>query len=491
MDSGAIATDTWGPPMSLSSNAARRAAGATAPSSKPNARTISLAAHVRRLAGVPIENTHASLITDGVAVEDRQLAVGRPFWVFFLLNIGIAPWLSGVIIAGMGLNLLQAAIVIGLGSLLGAALPATTALLGPKSGLSQLEAGRFAFGRVGNRLPAFLNWVGSIGWDVVFNSLSAAAIIALLGRYGLAAPVWLVFVALVCLQLAVGVWGHHLIQSAARWTGIVLAVVFVGIGVLALVKNGLPAANGPEAGLADVFAALLLVVSFSLTLAPYASDYTRYLPRSTPSRQVFLSVFGGLFIASLLFFGFGYATAALISDPSPVGVMSALTHLVGPLAPLVLVAVALNSIPCNAVNDTSAAYCLISAGVRISRPAATFVGAALGFVVCLMATDSFVAFFENLLFLFAHGIAPWAAILIVHGWIVGARPEKTPEGIGLGALVFAVVTTASILLFSANSIYTGLASSLVGGADIGPYLGFLVAGVAYAIALKATRARPA
>ncbi|WP_170153277.1 purine-cytosine permease family protein [Roseiarcus fermentans] len=446
---------------------------------------------MRRIAGVPIENTHPSLITDGVAAEDQQLAVNRPFWVFFVLNIGIAPWLSGVIVAGMGLNLFQAAVVIVIGSLIGAALPATTALLGPQSGLPQIEVGRFAFGRVGNRLPAALNWIGAIGWDVIFNSLSAAAVVSLLGRYGAAAPLWLVFAGLVALQLFVGIWGHHLVQSAARATGVVLGVVFLAIGVLAVSKNGLPAVNGPAAGSPAVYAALLLVVSFSLTLAPYASDYTRYLPRATPSRQVFASVFGGLFIASALFFGFGYATAALIADPTPIGVMSALAGLAGPLAPLVLIAVALSSAPCNAVNDNSAAYCLISAGVRISRPAATIVGAALGFVACLLATDSFVAFFENFLFLFAHGIAPWAAILVVHWWMAGARREETPEGIGLGAVVFVVVTAASVALFSANSIYTGIASKLVGGADVGPYFGFVAAAIAYAIGLEATRARAA
>jgi NCS1 family nucleobase:cation symporter-1 len=461
--------------------------GAVAPNSYSNREAISHAGHTRRLIGIPIENTHHSLITDGVAAEDRHLAVSRPFWVFFVLNIGIAPWLLGVIVAGMGLNLRQAALVIALGSVIGAALPATIALLGPQSGLSQLESGRFAFGRIGNRLPAILNWIGAIGWDVVFNSLSAAAIVSLLGRWGMAAPLWAVFAGLVGVQLIIGVWGHHLVQSAARWTGIVLAVVFIVVGVLAVAKNGLPTTNGPAAGLADVFAALLLVVSFSITLAPYASDYTRYLPRSTPSGQVFLSVFGGLFVGSALFVSFGYATAALIADPSPVGVMSALANLVGPLAPVVLAAVALNSAPCNAVNDTSAAYCLISAGIRVSRPVATIAGAALGFVVCLVATDSFVAFFENFLFLFAHGIAPWAAVLIVHWLIVGARQDETPAGISLGAVVFVVVSAASIALFSANSIYTGVASPLVGGADIGPYLGFAVAAMAYAIGFKATR----
>jgi NCS1 family nucleobase:cation symporter-1 len=437
-----------------------------------------------------MERTHPSIVLDGVAAEEQTLAAGTPFWVFFVLNTGIAPWLSGVIVAGMGLGLGQAIAVIVLGSFLGAALPAATALAGPASGLSQIESGRWALGAAGNRLPALANWIGAIGWDVIFNTLSAAALVALLARWGVDAPMWAVFAGLVVVQLVIGIWGHHLIQITAHWTGLVLGLAFVGIGGAALVRTGIPAGAG-TAGTAEIFAALLIVVSFSITLAPYASDYTRYLPHATPARRVFGSVFSGLSLGSILFMGFGWATAALVAEPSPMGVMAALADLSGPLAPLVLLVIAVNSVPCNAVNDNSAAYCLISAGFRVSRPVAAVIGAALGYVVCLAASESFIVFFENFLFLFAHGIAPWAAILIVHKAIRGARPGATPEGFTGGAVIFVAVTTLSVLLFSANSLWTGFLSTAVGGADIGPYLGFVVAGGLEAMRLRFAPADPA
>lgn len=459
---------------------ARRADLSSAFSSTDVSSTLGVSP-VARFAGVPMERAHPSIIFDGVAAEEQTLRASNPFWVFFILNTGIAPWLSGVIVASLGLSWLQAVAVVVIGSLIGAALPATTALLGPVGRLPQMELGRFAFGRVGNRLPALANWVGAIGWDVIFNSLSAAAVVALLARWNQTAPLWLVFAGLVAVQMVIGIWGHHLIQIVAHWTGIVLGAAFVALGLFAVLRTGGVAAPTAGAGTAEFFAALLIVVSFSITLAPYASDYTRYLPASTSGRTVFGSVFGGLASASIVFMGFGYATAALIAEPSPFGVMNALSDVAGPLAPMVLLIVALASVPCNAVNDNSAAYCLISAGVRVSRPVAAVIGAALGYVVCLLASDSFILFFENFLFLFAHGIAPWAAILIVHAAMRGVRPSTSASGVSAGAVVFVVVTAGSILLFSANTLWTGLLSPALGGADIGPYLGFVVAAVAEAI----------
>lgn len=439
--------------------------------------------------GLRMERTHPSLITDGVADHEQTLSAGKPFWVFLILNTGIATWLTGVLVAVMGLNFAQAVVVIVGGSALGGALPAALAVLGPRTRLSQLESSRFALGDLGKRLPALLNWFGTIGWDVVFNSLAAAALIALAGGFGLALPLWLALAVLVVLQLAIGVYGHHLIQGTAKVTGILLAAAFVILGVVALGRTGVVAASGPAAATRDVFAALLLVVSYSITLAPYAADYTRYLPPATPGRTVFASVFAGLFLASVVFCGFGYMTVSLVGEPSPAGVMSALAGLAGPFAPIVLFMVALNSVPCNAVNDNSAAYCLISAGVKVSRPVIAVFGALIGYAVCLSASQSFIVFFENFLFLFAHGIAPWAAILLVHWAMVGRRRLVTPPGITAGCVVFVAVTVGSIALFSSNSLYTGLLSEMVGGADIGPYLGFVLAAALYGAWLARSRTR--
>jgi NCS1 family nucleobase:cation symporter-1 len=101
-----------------------------------------------------------------------------------------------------------------------------------------------------------------------------------------------------------------------------------------------------------------------------------------------------------------------------------------------------------------------------------------------MASNDFIDFFTNFLFLFAHGIAPWSAIILLHWYLVGKREPKTPTGITVGCVIFVVVTAASIWLFSANSLYTGLLTEWVGGVDVGPYVGFIVAGLAYIASIK-------
>ena len=151
---------------------------------------------------------------------------------------------------------------------------------------------------------------------------------------------------------------------------------------------------------------------------------------------------------------------------------------------MVLLLIGLSSTPVNAVNDTSASYSLISAGIKVSRPTAAIFGAVLGYIICLLASSTFIDFFENLLSFFAHWIAPWSAIVLVHWFIMGRKEQKTPSGISAGGWIFIITSAVSVLLFSANTLYTGLLSDAIGGIDIGPYISFIVAALVYYAVLK-------
>ena len=54
------------------------------------------------MAKILMERTPHSLITEGVLEQEQTLAAGKPFWVFFVANLGIATWLMGVLLAGWG-----------------------------------------------------------------------------------------------------------------------------------------------------------------------------------------------------------------------------------------------------------------------------------------------------------------------------------------------------------------------------------------------------
>ncbi len=433
---------------------------------------------------IPMEKTHHSLISDGVHESEQTLAINKPFWVFLGGNTGIATWLIGVLVAGMKLDFTDAMFVILMGSLVGSALPALTSVIGPKTGLSQIEASRFALGAAGKKLPALLNWVNAIGWDVINNVISATAFIVLFADYNINIPMWGALAILVILQLVIGVYGHHLIQNTAKYTGSLLAVFFMIIGFVAMNKVGLPTALETPSGSTHLVSAFILLVAYNLGWATCTADYTRYLPNATPSKIVFLVTFMALFLSLVLLAFFGYMTASAVAKQSPEGVMLALKALSGHFAPLVLLLVWFTAIPANALNDNSAAYTLISFGFKFSRPTSAIFGAFIGYIISLFASESFVMFFEDFLFLFAHWVTPWAAIVLVHWFTYGKHSRVTPKGVTGGFYIMLIVSVISISLFSVNPLYTGVAAQLIDDLDIGPYIGFILVSFIYFILLR-------
>ena len=432
-----------------------------------------------------MERTHHSLITDGVLEQEQTLHVSKPFWVFFAGNIGLPTWLMGVLVAGMGINFAEAMFILILGNAIGAILPATIAILGPRSKLSSIELSRFALGTFGKRIPAALQWIACVSWDSVNNLLAASALVLFCSNLGLPAPLWLILAVMIGIQMLIGIYGHHAVQETSKYTGILLGVAFVAIGLIAMHQTSAVTSEAKPSQLKDLLSAFLLVVTFNqANWTAWTADYTRYLPKKTPFKHIFLVVFSPIFLSSVVLMFFGYVTSSAVAEQTPEGVMRALQGLSGHFAPLVLLLIGVSSTPVNAVNDNSASYSLISTGVKVSRPAAAIFGAALGYGLCLLASSTFIELFENLLSFFAHWIVPWVAIVLVHWFVVGRKGQKTPTGISLGGWLFIVTTALSVILFSANSLYRGPLSSYCGGLDIGPYFGFTFAAVVYYLVLS-------
>jgi len=442
------------------------------------------------MAGPRLEKTRYSLITRGVEKREQTLKTIQPFWVFLTTNIGVGVWLLGVLIANMGLSFADGILAIFFGSLIGAIIPSLIGALGPASGLPQMELARYSLGQGGKKIPAFLNWAGSMGWDCLNNILSGAAFVALLAGFGIHFPFWLALAILVALQLLIGIYGHHLIQDTAKYTGLLLGIIFVAVGIIALQKtNGATVVVNHPASMRDVLTAFVLMVAYNTgSWATYMTDYTRYLPAHTPKQAVFLSCFMGLWVSVVVMCIFGFLTASLISEQTPDGVMHMLQNVTGHFSPLILLLVSVNSIPTNAVNDNSAAYSLMSAGFKLSRPVAAASGALFSYILSLLASDSFMAFFENFLYLFFHWVAPWSAIILIHWWLKG-KPKITPKGFTFGFALFAVISALSVFLFSSNSLYTGILSDKTGGVDIGPFIGFAVTGIIYYATLKSGKVK--
>jgi NCS1 family nucleobase:cation symporter-1 len=166
-----------------------------------------------------------------------------------------------------------------------------------------------------------------------------------------------------------------------------------------------------------------------------------------------------------------------------------MVDLTGGFAPLALFAVAISSIAVNSQNDYTAAYSLISAGVRLPRYLSAIVTASLGFVLAVAGAGQFATLFSNYLVVLIYWIAPWAGIVLADWYLCRSGNESGVRGWGLGASVFVVVTGLTIALFSSTSVYTGPIARQLGGTDIGYIVGFFAAGGAYVLLRPRARAR--
>jgi NCS1 family nucleobase:cation symporter-1 len=426
---------------------------------------------------LPVEDVRASIVEFGVPASEKTMRADKVFWSHFCTNLAPATWVLGALLAGIGLDVRSGILAIVIGGILGALPVGMLSMLGPATGLTQMETSRFAFGRLGTRVPATLNWFCAVGWDAVNNVPSVLALLALAATFGIGLPFWAGLAFLVAVQLVASMCGHHVVQLLAKYLCYVLIVVFAITGVVAIAKAGsLSAAHVITP--AQFMLGVSIVAGFNIGFAPYSSDYTRYLPRTTPRAFVFALSTGGIFLSAATLEFFGLFTASRITDLSPAGVISAIAALMGPLAWVALVAIAVSAIPINSINDNTAAYSLISSGVRVPRHVSAIVTSFCGFVLAVAGAGKFAELFSNYLLLLLYWIAPWAGIVLADWWFCGGQKRRTrPWGSGL--LVFAVVTPLTIALFSATEIYTGPLAKSLGGTDIGSFVGFFAAAASY------------
>ena len=425
-----------------------------------------------------MEGTGAAVVTDPVPAAQKTMSIDRVFWSHFAPNLGPGGWVVGVLLVTLGLGFREGLLAILLGNLIGALPVALAATIGPVTGLPQMEASRRVLGQRGIRLPSFLNWMYCVGWDAVNNVPAAAALIALVALAGTSPPFWLALGVLASIQMVASIYGHHMVQALQKYLGGVLLVVFAAIGLLGARNAGLPQAAHPV-GLPVFLLATAILASFNLSWASYSSDYTRYLPADTAPRHIVWLALAGLLCSAIPFQLLGLITAAGVGEATPLAVITHLQHEAGVLGPVVLAAIALSSITGNSFNDNTASYSLISAGIRVPRVLAAIVTASLGYAVAVFGAGRYAELYTSYLVVTLYWIAPWIGIVLADWYLVGHQQRAVPPGWTLAATIFVVTAVLTIALFSVSDLYTGPVARLLGGADVGYYVGFFGAGLIY------------
>lgn len=362
--------------------------------------------------------------TDVIAESDRK---GRPrdlFWPWFAANISVLGLAYGSFVLGFGISFWQATIVSVIGVAFSFLLCGIVAIAGKRGSAPTMVLGRAAFGVRGNRLPAFLSWILTVGWETALASLAVLATSTVFRELGWDGGVLTKLVALVvvaALVVGAGIAGFDVIMRLQTWITVITAVLTIVYVALALPSIDLGAiAALPSGSAQNVVGALVLVMTgFGLGWVNAAADYSRYLPRSASTRGVvWWTTFGGA-LAPIVLVVLGVLLAGSSKDlnaaigADPIGALTTVLP-VWFLIPFALVAV-LGLVGGAVLDIYSSGLALLSAGIRIPRPVAAGVDGVFmvaGAVYVVFFADSFIQPFQAFLVTLGVPIAAWCGVFV-------------------------------------------------------------------------------
>lgn len=383
------------------------------------------------------------------------------------------------------------AIVLGTG--LGSVSMGALAARGPLFGVPQMVLSRIGFGFLGNILPASVNAVvAGIGWFAVNSVSGAFALNALLG--------WnskICLVIIVLLQISVAFFGHNLVHTFERWAFPFLVVIFAIASVVIVSKSH------PGAHIAGVPGGFLITFGASFGYAagwnPYASDYTRYLPKDTNRRATGLWSGLGVFLSCVLLEIVGAAAATITSIDKYAGNPTAgfTSHLPTWIADLTLLAIALGAVCANALNVYSGSMSFLALGVKLPlslrRAIVSMVFGVVGFFLALSGLHDAGTKYNNFLLVISYWIGPWLGVFFADQFL---RRGKRVDGFlfdrkhnpWAGFAAMAIAIAVSIYLFANQTDYVGVVPQHNAHfGDLTFEVGFVLAALLYALFFRLQR----
>jgi nucleobase:cation symporter-1, NCS1 family len=431
-----------------------------------------------------------------IPLHDRHGQPYQQFWTWVSPNMEFATIFVGIIgVWFFGQSFWMATIAIVIGTALGSLSMGALAARGPLFGVPQMVLSRIGFGFLGNVLPAGINaLVAGVGWFAVNSVSGAFALSALLG--------WnskICLVIIVIVQLAVAFFGHNLVHAFERVAFPLLVVIFAIASVVILSKSHPSAhATGLPGGFLITFGAAF---GYAAGWNPYASDYSRYLPRDTSRRATGLAAGLGVFLSCAVLEIVGAAAATITSISKYAGNPTAgfVSHLPTWISDITLLAIALGAVCANALNVYSGSMSFLALGIRLPlslrRAIVAIVFGVAGFFLALSGLSDAGTKYNNFLLVIAYWIGPWLGVFFADQFL---RRGKRVDGFlfdrkhnpWAGALAMLIGMAISIPLFSNQTEYVGLiAKHNPGVGDLTFEVGFVLSAVFYVIFYAISRDR--
>jgi NCS1 family nucleobase:cation symporter-1 len=441
-----------------------------------------------------------------LAIERRTIDVipdderhGRPsnqFTLWFGANMQITAIVDGALAVVFGADAIWAIVGLLIGNVLGGVVMALHSAQGPRLGLPQMISSRAQFGVYGAVVPLLLVVLMYLGFAATGTVLAGQAVNKILHLDNPAAGIIVFGV----LTAVVAVTGYKLIHTVGR---IATAVGIIGFSYLAVrlfTDYDVAAVVGAKP---FEFATFLLAVSlgagWQLTFGPYVADYSRYLPRSTSGRTTFWSTLAGSVIGSSWSMTIGALIAAVAGDAFLDDQVGFIGQMAGPaaVALLIYVVIVVGKLTVNCLNAYGGFMSILTMVTAFNRQtrvsstarAAYIVGfTAVSVVIALAASADFLTNFKNFVLTLLMVFTPWSAINLTDYYLLSRErvdipalydPDGRYGRWNVTALSCYAIGILAQIPFLAQTLYTGPATKMLGGADISWIVGLVVTAALY------------
>jgi NCS1 nucleoside transporter family len=444
---------------------------------------------------------------------DRDSTGWQQFWIWAGANIAPINWALGALGIVLGLGLVETILIVVIGNLIGCAIFASLTVMGHKTGVNQMVLSRAAFGRRGGYLSSWMQFLMTMGWIGVNTYFPVILAVAILGHFGIKdtfAIKFIVVTIVMIIQVIIGVYGFYLIRSFEKYTVPVTFAIMVLMTILAFTRKGvvdwgLTTKLTGAAHFSSITGLITAIgVGWGISWVTWASDYSRFVPRSVSSKQVFWYSYWGMFVPTVWLAILGAAIASVKDTTDPATLVTAVFG--GVVAILVMLMVLHGPVATNILNVYSSALAAVSAGIKATRIQLGIVAGIVGYVVTLyfVGHADFAQSFDSWMAGLVLWMAPWAAVVLADFYIVRkqdinvselyASPQTSMYGdvnwIGIWAFIIGLAA-GWLFEFGLVTPLQGLVSKhLLKGADLSWLVGMVVAGGIYIAGMRNKATNP-
>ena len=232
------------------------------------------------------------------------------------------------------------------------------------------------------------------------------------------------------LQVGIGVYGFYAIRTFEKYTVPPTIAIMVLMSILAWTQPGvvnwnLTTSLPPGAHLAMLTLLMTAIgVGWGISWVTWASDYSRFVPRSVSSSHVFWYSAIGMYVPTVWLAILGATLASVTLDTDPAKMVSAVFG--GVASILVLLMVLHGPIATNILNVYSAALAALSAGLKFSRSALAILIGIAGYLVTIyfVFAPSFAKAFDNWMISLLLWMSPWAGVVLADYFIKRKRRHR-------------------------------------------------------------------